>query len=378
MKVKTIQGISIDKIKIQLDEICKNNYHPTVAIVFCSVKHNLDELSTLFNKYNISLFGSSSSGEIMQDEIYERSIVVMLMDIKKENFEISIDEVGNSTIKDISKNIVVRAFNKFDKPAIVVVASGLDTDGEEIVETIRNNAKKSIPIYGGLAGDDLKMEETFVFSNNKVVNKGLICFIVDTDKINITGRATSGWETIGVETIITKSEGNIVYSIDNQPALDFFIKYYNIDLDVNNKTDVVRKIGVKYPLQLLRANGTRVLRAPLYANPRDKSLIFAGRVPQNSKVTFSVPPTFEVIEKTINNIKKLKQSNPNVDAMIMFSCAARKIALGPLMEDEIGGVRSIWNSLQIGFFTYGEIGSSKDNIPDFHNETCSIVLLEEK
>ena len=222
------------------------------------------------------------------------------------------------------------------------------------------------------------MENTYVFSNNRVVNNGLICLILDTDKINITGTATSGWETVGVETIITKSKGNIVYSVDNEPALDFFIKYYNLDVDPKNKSDVVQKIGIKYPLQLIRPNGARVLRAPLFANPEDKSLLFAGRVPQGARVTFSVPPTFEVIEKTINNVKKLYEANQNIDAMIMFSCAARKVALGPLMEDEVEGIRSIWDAPQIGFFTYGEIGNSKDNVPDFHNETCSMVILKEK
>ena len=147
---------------------------------------------------------------------------------------------------------------------------------------------------------------------------------------------------------------------------------------MENKSDVIQKIGVKYPLQLIRANGERVLRAPLYANPEDKSLVFAGRVPQGARVTFSVPPTFDVIEKTINNVKKLQQISSTADAMIMFSCAARKVALDPLMEDEVAGIRNIWDAPQIGFFTYGEIGSSLDNMVGFHNETCSMVLREEK
>jgi hypothetical protein len=378
MKVKTIQGISVDEIKTKLALVCGNNYHPTLAIVFSSVKQDLKELSILFNKCDITVFGSSSSGEIEQDEIFEQSIVVMLMDIKKENFDIYIEETNNSTIKEISEQAVIHAFEKFENPGIIVAASGLDTDGEEIVEAMKNTTNKTFPIFGGLAGDDLQMEATYVFSNNKILNKGLVCLIINNDKIQISGAATSGWETIGVETTITKSKGNIVYSIDNEPALDFFIKYYNLEVDMKNKSDVIQKIGVKYPLQIIRESGKRVLRAALYANPEDNSIIFAGRVPEDAKATFSVPPTFEVIDKTINDIKKLQQNNKNTDAIIMFSCAARKIALGPLMEDEIAGIRNIWEAPLIGFFSYGEIGSSHDSTPDFHNETCCVVLLKEK
>ena len=161
----------------------------------------------MFDKYDISIFGSSSSGEIEQDEIFEKSIVVMLIDIRTEDFNIYIQETGDDTIKNISEQAVAHAFKLFENPAIIVVASGLDTDGEEIVETIKNFSEKIIPIFGGLAGDDLQMVDTFVFSNNKVVNKGLICFIINTDKIKVSGTATSGWETIGVETTVTNQKG---------------------------------------------------------------------------------------------------------------------------------------------------------------------------
>lgn len=378
MKVKLIQADLIEELKDELAEICNSNFIPTVAVVFASVKHNLHEISELFNKYNIALFGGSSSGEIIQDETYEESIAVMLLDIKKENFDIFIKSKNSGTIKDTAEQARIYALEKFENPGIIVMASGLDSDGDEIVETLREFTKKPFPVFGGLTGDDLQMKSTYVFSNNKVISNGLICLILNNDKIKITGTATSGWETIGIEKTITKSVGNIVYSIENEPALDFFLKYYNIEIDLENKNDIITKIGAKYPVQLIRDSGKRVLRAALFTNPEDNSLIFAGRVPQGAKVKFSVPPSFDLIEKTINNIENLKQITPNADAIIMFSCVGRKDAMGPLIEDEIEGIRKLWDLPQIGFFTYGEIGSSQGAIPDFHNETCCLVLLEEK
>ncbi len=49
-----------------------------------------------------------------------------------------------------------------------------------------------------------------------------------------------------------------------------------------------------------------------------------------------------------------------------------------MTEDEAGKIRGIWEKPLIGFFTYGEIGAAKDSLCDFHNETCSMVILEEK
>ncbi len=42
--------------------------------------------------------------------------------------------------------------------------------------------------------------------------------LLSEDKIAVKGIATCGWQAIG--TTVTKSEGNIVYTIDDKPALD--------------------------------------------------------------------------------------------------------------------------------------------------------------
>ncbi len=109
-----------------------------------------------------------------------------------------------------------------------------------------------------------------------------------------------------------------------------------------------------------------------------RALIFAGGIPQGSKVKFSVPPGFDLIEKTAERVSVLKKTIADPDAVLMFSCKARHLALGPMTEDEAGKIRGIWEKPLIGFFTYGEIGAAKDSLCDFHNETCSMVILEEK
>lgn len=80
-------------------------------------------------------------------------------------------------------------------------------------------------MFGGLAGDDLKIEDTFVFDNKSVDTDAIVGIIVDRDKIEVTGMAFSGWEAIGTVHTITKAKGNVVYQINNEPALDVFIKY---------------------------------------------------------------------------------------------------------------------------------------------------------
>ena len=377
MKSIVLQANSVTEIKTKIKNVVNSTFKPTLAIVFSSVVHDFSELSKVTDS-NIQIFGASTSGEIADDEVLESSIVIMLLDINNNYFKVLLKETKESNTKKISKEAANYAKKTFKNPAMLIVASGLETDGENIVYSVLNEAGNNIPLFGGLAADDLQVKKTSVFTNNYVSNNGIVFLIFDNDKIEAVGLATSGWEAIGIEKTITKAEGNRVYSIDNVPAMDAFIKYYNLPKDLDMAAGVVGSVGAKFPLQVIRNNRASVLRTPLYGIKEDKSLIFAGKIPQGAKVKFSVQPTFEIIDSTIDKMKKFSIKAPDAGALIMFSCSARKVALGPLMEDEVKGIRKIWNTSLIGFFTYGEIGKTEIDETDFHNETCSLVILKEK
>ena len=321
------------------------------------------------------MFGATTAGEIMDDEVMENNTVIMLLDIKREYYKVFC-EASADTYK-VSNDLAKFAKATFNDPSVVLVSSGLTIDAEQIIKGVQDY-DKTIPLFGGLAADDLTMKGSYVFSNQYESSTGLIGLILDNEKINVKGLATSGWDNIGIEKTITKSVGNVVYSIDDEPAVDVFVKYFQFTESVDNTAEIIAQNFAQYPLQLTKDNGNTVLRAPLMVDIESRALIFAGGIPQGSKVKFSVQPGFDLIEKTTERVRALKSGIPEADAMIMFSCKARHMALGPLTGDEAGMIRGIWDKPLIGFFTYGEIGSAKDSACDFHNETCSMVILAEK
>lgn len=375
MLAKNIYAENIDEIKSKFSKAVADGFTPTLALIFCSIVQDRKALIGFFNEKNIDVFGSTTAGEILDAEIHEQSTVLMLLDMKKEHYKIFC-EASADTYK-ISGDLAKFAKATFTNPSIIVVSSGLTIDAEHIISGIKDY-DNSIPLYGGLAGDDLTMKASYVFSNQYESSTGLIGLVLDNDSINIAGLATSGWDNIGVEKTITKSEGNIVYTIDDEPAVDVFVKFFQFTESIYNSSEIVAMNFAQYPLQLKKDNGNTVLRAPLMADVDSRALIFAGGIPQGSRVQFSVPPGFDLVDKTRDRVSVLKNEIANPDAVIIFSCKARHLALGPIMEDEAGKMRAIWNKPLIGFFTYGEIGTAKDSVCDFHNETCSMVLLEEK
>ena len=257
-------------------------------------------------------------------------------------------------------------------------------DGEHIVNGITegfgNSQNKEVTIFGGKAGDDLLLEAPFVFTNDKSKENALVALIIDEDKIDVRGIATCGWKPIGTAKTVTKSEGNVVYTIDDKPALDMLLKYLGIEVTFEVKDEVVSLLSSwYYPLQLERENAEPVIRSAMFANCKDRSIICAGNVPQGSKVKFSLPPDFDSIDTVVSDCESIKNNTQaQADALIMFSCVSRHLSFGVLMKDEIEQVQQVWNAPMVGFFTYGEFGRSRTGKNEYHNNTCCIVALKEK
>lgn len=379
MKSKTIKGASVQELKTALAGATSDGYKPTLAIVFASIAQDLEGINNLLTDHGIDSYGVTTAGEFINKEIEENSAVMMLMDMKRSNYNIIPMETGDKDILALATDTANQAKSSFSNPAFIVSMSGLTNDGEQIINGIESVIGSEAQIFGGISGDDFTMTGNFVFTNNNMIGSGLLTLALDTDNIDIKGLATSGWKPVGTDKIITKSVGNVVYTIDDKPALDTFVAYFGLEDMINNDSAVIQNIGCEFPLQVRREGEKEsIMRAPLMANKEDNSLVCAGSVPQGATVQFSMPPGFDIIDKVIAETNMVKEELPVADALIMYSCKARHLSLGPLIEDEIGGIQEVWGAPLIGFFSYGEIGKTVTGKSDFHNNTCSLIALHEK
>ncbi len=379
MKAKSIKGKSTQEIQTALQQSMTDGFKPTLAIIFISIKQDRDTIVSLLDKQGIQIFGATTSGEFIDGEISEGGIVIMLLNINPDYFKILFLETGEHTTLENAKQLGIEAKKIFPNPAFLIASGWLHIDGEKIIEGIEGGFGGEVTVFGGMAGDDLVLTGPLVFTNGKSSTNGLLAIIIDQEKIAVNGIATCGWKAIGTTKTVTKSLGNIVYTIDDKPALDMVMKYLGVDIDLNSGKDVVTHIGAYYPLQLERENVAPVMRTAMFANKKNRSLICTSNVPQGSKVRFSLPPDFDAIDKVVEECTEIKnKKQPEADAMIMFSCISRHLSFGLMMREEIEQVQHVWDAPMIGFFCYGEFGKSKTGKHEFHNNTCCVVILKEK
>ena len=379
MKAKSIKGKSVEEVQSALQESITDDFKPTLAIAFISKVQDRKAITDLLDKNGIAVFGCTTNGEFIDEETEKGSAAILLLNINKNYFHIYFHEFTEPNYRNTAKTIAQQAKEKFAVPCFLIGLSHYETDGEEILHGLEDVAGMHINAFGGGAGDDYTFVDNYVFTNGKDNGKAIICLALDETKVEIKGVATCGWKAVGTVRTVTKSEGNHVYTVDDVPVLDLTIKYGGLENITPDNKDTLIELAANFPLQLQREKGDPVMRPGLMVDWTDRSFYTSGTVPLGSKVRFSLPPDWDVMEKVVKAVENLKTTEmPEADAVIVFSCAGRILALGPLMTQEIEGVKNVWNVPMAGMFSNSELGRATGGNLEMHNATTCVIALKEK
>lgn len=375
MLAKTIQGYTIAEIKESLANIISEKFKPGLALVFASEKILCEELVEVFRSFEIEIFGSGSSEEIAENQLYQDSIVAMLFELNPDYF--SVKRFTSEDGLKVGTDIGNWALETFSDPALLlfVAGGGITLNTDQLLQGLFAEGRK-IPVFGGLSSAQNFEDRPRFFDVDGISEKGALALVFDNEKIELSGVAVSGWREIGTPKRITRSKGNIVYEIEGIPATDFYEKYFHIRPDQSDEAFNV----MEYPISLLREDGGKVIRAAISLQGHDKSVIFGGSIPAGSLVRFCSPSIVETIQHTIEQIQTFKAGTrvENSDALILFDCAIRSRSFGIYMRREIKLIKELWQIPQIGFSSWGEIGNEPGKSCDFHNTVISLVLLRSK
>jgi hypothetical protein len=385
MRAKSIKGKSSEEIQSALTQSMADGYKPTIAIVFISIKQDRKAVCQILLKEGIDILGATSSGEFIAGHQSEGEIVVMLLDLNKNDYCILFEDIGERSLEDVTASLAQKALQKFRKPALILCSTlfskaGTITDGDTLVRNIETAFGSDITMFGGMAGDDITFTGTFVFTQEKETDNGLVVLVLNEEKISLYGVAISGWKPMGVVRTVTKSEGNLVYTIDEHPALEIYLRFLGKDVaTAENQVKFFDSITVHYPFLIEREGLEPKICGPVGYDKEKKALICESNLSQGSRFRFSTPPDFEIIDTIINKAQEMKTTtHADADALLIFSCASRLRTLGPMAVQENEGLQQVWNVPMAGFYTYGEFGKGLDGKHEFHSTTNSWVALKEK
>ena len=379
MKAKSIKGNSPREIQSALNESLADGFKPTLAIVFISIKQDRNAVCKILSNEGLDVMGATSCGEFTNEYQEHGSAVILLLDLSRDFYTILFEDIHDRSLGEAATHLANTALQKFKNPAFIVCSSGISVkgeifDGQGFVNSLEKVIGPHLKMYGGMAGDDYSLSGSFVFTNARSTDEGIVALIIDEDKVSVTGMAISGWQPVGTVKTVTKSENGWLYTIDDKPALDMYLRYLGkLSTDVKFYEDV----GLFYPFQVINAVDP-VMRTPMSVNKDDNAMKLDFPIPTGTKLQFSMPPDFDIVENVLEKATDLKNAQKSdAEALLIFSCAGRLNALGPMTKMENDGLSEIWKTPMAGFFTYGEYGTAHGK-QEFHSTTISWAALKEK
>jgi hypothetical protein len=381
MNAKIITGKNPEDIRSALEGAAKNEFHPTLGVVFVPSHFDFEGIVKVLDEHNVAVFGANTPDKFTDQGMENDAATILLMDLDPAYFRIVIKslpvsdyEAGVNTGREIGQI----GCSQFKRPAFILSVAQAEVPGEALVEGFLSGAGDDTQVVGGFSGGKPYWSDHAVFTNKIQSRDGVICLIFDQDRVDVHGLAVSGWKPVGTPKTVTRSEGNWVYTIDDEPALDVLLRFTGAKVDINESDDLLMQIGT-YPLQIIGNEGGPAMKPPLMFNKETGAVLCGGQIPEGAKIRFSLPPDFDIVETVIESARDVKEQGlPEADALLIFSCIGRQMSLGPLIDEEINGLNEIWKVPMTGYFSLGEFGATKGGKATFQGTTCSWVALKEK
>jgi hypothetical protein len=386
MKAKSIYGKSAEEIQTGLKAAISDNFIPTLAIVYISIKQDRIAVTEILAKQDIDVFGATSCGEFVNGHQSKGEIAILLMDLARDAYSILFEDMGEQSIQEAAKQVANSALSQFANPTLIVCSTGVTPasemfDGMTLVHELSEAIGRDKIFFGGMAGDDFTLTGTAVFTQNGETNHGIVALVLNADKVSLNGMAITGWKKLGISRKVTHSKGKLLYSIDGKPAVDMYLKYLGKSEQGGDRDfDLLNELSFEYPFITERENSHEILiKSPMNIDHEENALVMDMEMKEGETFWFSVPPDFDIVEEIIHEAKEVKNAaGGDADALLVFSCAGREPALGPLVTMENEGLAEVWKSPMAGFFTYGEFGRAKNGQQHVHSTACCWVALKEK
>jgi hypothetical protein len=332
-----------------------------------------DHVKNLFPNANI--ISSSTSGEIINDGVYDDSVIVTALQFDKTKVRAIKTSFAEQKNSFETGKFLYQSLDEADLAGLFILSDGTQINGSELVNGLNENNTKHIPITGGLAGDAAKFTKTVVGLNEPASDGNIVAVGFYGAQVQIGHSSLGGWDEFGKERLITKSDKNVLYEIDGASALDLYKEY------LGTYADELPGSALLFPLSLrLESSDQTLVRTILNVDNEKKTMTFAGNLPEGAKVRF-MKANFEKLIKASSTAAEMSFSQTKApDLAILISCVGRKLILQERTEDEVIAAKGIFgaDTCITGFYSYGEISPFNTQTKcELHNQTMTITTFSE-
>jgi hypothetical protein len=324
--------------------------------------------------------GCSSCGEIMNDRVYDDSLIVSAIRFDKTPLKgACVDGLTFENGYEKAQELIAQ-LPKENLSHVYLLCEGYGINQPDIIRGIRDALKEDIPVTGGFAADHFRYEKPLVYYNGEALSMRIAAVGFYGDAIKVSYGTMSGFDGFGPIRQVTKSQGNRLQEIEGESAVKLYEAYFGA------KSDRYSEEALNFPLSVRRTKESDpLIRTLVNLDEESQSMLLAGDVPQGHYVQFMKGNLERIVEGALDSANQaLKRLEEKPEFAILVSCLGRRLTLKQSVEDETEGVLQILQKANkecvvTGFYSYGEIAPLGEEVGcEIHNQTMTITLFSEK
>jgi hypothetical protein len=326
------------------------------------------------------ILGCSTGGQIHEHDTVDDEITGVAIRFDATRIRLVSEMVGSSADSRHCGRTIGERLLAPDLAGIFILSDGLNVNGSELVAGITAVIRPHVPLTGGLAGDGSQFEETLVGADCAPKSRMVAGIGFYGSAIRIGHGSAGGWDVFGPWRTVTRSQGNVLFELDGEPALDLYERY------LGDEAEGLPGAGLLFPLQIQNPDNAdhRIVRTILAVDHDKRSLTFAGDVPERWSAQL-MRGNFEHLSRGADDAarqatKGLADGQAANGVALLVSCIGRRLLMGQRVSEEIEAAGAVLGTqfARLGFYSYGEISPhAVSGLCELHNQTMTITTITE-
>lgn len=334
----------------------------------------LDELRA--RHPNADIVSCSTAGEISGSEVTDGTIVATAMEFDRVVVRTAqVELAAGADTAEAATRLAELVPQGDDLRHVLVFSDGTGVNGSALARGLCARLPTRVTVTGGLSGDGADMKRTLVGLNDVPRPGRIIAIALYGDSLTIGHGCLGGWDPFGPERVITRARGNVLYELDDGPALALYRTY------LGEHAAELPSSGLLFPLAVrARTDELPVVRTILAVDEAEGAIVLAGDVPQGGVARLMRANFDRLIEGAIGAARGCLAGDQTPELALLVSCVGRKLLLKQRVDEEVEGVRDALgpSPVMAGFYSYGEISPLVDGQGcELHNQTMTITTFSE-
>jgi hypothetical protein len=240
------------------------------------------------------------------------------------------------------------------EPRVFFLFSDFRTDASEVVRAVTSYPR--VPVIGGMAGDNFRMERSFVYINREVFTDTVALLALNGD-FPFDIFAVHNTKPEGKIGTVTGCQATAIQTINNMPAMQFVEEAMGKPVEYLDTGTITGNIMNPDTPDLMRHRSLLLSKD----QERDTDIQLFGGIAEGELIQLCLTNPAKIVAEVETVATRIDQLTFQPAAAVIISCAGRKQLLGNKNAIEIKALASAKNvpNALVGFPSFGEISPIK-------------------